>query len=420
MGSLLVKSTRGRTSIVGTRFWTYIIGRSISLLGDGFGVIAMGWLVYEVTGSKLAMGSLYLMNLVPEVVVRLVGAPLIDRLNRIRLMAVLDLVMLSAYSLPLGLALAGHLELWHIYALKLVAGAAAALYRPAAQAVVPALVEDKHLLRANALMSSLLESMRVVGPLLAGILIGVFGTKTALAIDAASFGLSGLTLLLIPAAYGRVQRRAGAPSNYIAEMTEGFRFFAKVPALLVLTLMLGGTYVSAWAIFSMHAPFVREQLGAGAQVVGAMQACWPLGFAVGSAAVGYWGEVKNRRTLMLLSLIGVGAAFVGLAFVQPGQVWLALACKVLEGGAFAMFTSTSTVIFQRLVPDEIRGRVMSARMLLAWGGGPLGAFLGAALGERFGLAPMFLAAGVLPIALGLLGFMFSGLRQVDGDLQIAA
>lgn len=401
---------------MGTRFWTYIVGRSISLLGDGFGLIAMGWVVYEITGSKLAMGSLYLMSLVPEVVVRLLGAPLIDRLNRIRLMVVLDLVMFAAYALPLALAVTGHLQLWHLFALKLISGAAAALYRPASQVLVRNLVSDEHLLRANAIMGSLLESMRVVGPLVAGLIIGAFGSHAALAIDAASFGLSALTFMAVPAAIGQVERRTGGPGTYWGEMTEGFRFFGKVPALLTLTVMLGLCYVSAWAIFAMHAPYVAEQLGAGAQIVGAMQACWPLGFALGAGALGYIGEVKQRRTIMLWSLVGTGVAFVGLSLAGPGQVWLALACKVLEGASFAVFTSTSTVIFLRLVPQEIQGRVMSARLLLAWGGGPLGAFLGAYLGERWGLAPMFLAAGILPIVLGLGGFLFPGLRRVDGDL----
>ena len=81
---------------MGYRYWLFLAGRAVSTLGDGFGTIAMGWLVYELTGSKLAMGSLYLVGMVPEITLRFVGAPIIDRVNRTRLMAILDLVQFLA------------------------------------------------------------------------------------------------------------------------------------------------------------------------------------------------------------------------------------------------------------------------------------------------------------------------------------
>lgn len=405
---------------MGWYYWVFLIGRAVSTLGDGFGTIAMGWLVYELTGSKLAMGSLYLCGMIPEITLRFLGAPIIDRVNRTRLMAALDLVQFSAYLAPLLLALTGRLALWHLYALYMVAGAAHALYRPAVLAVVPGLVPRERLVRATALMDGILQAALVSGPVIAGFVVIYVSSATALAFNAGTFAISALALALITGGMAQV-RPAGAPrTSYLEQVLEGFRFFKQIPSLFLLTVMLGLTYMSAWVIFSMHAPYVKEHLQAGPEVVGFMQACWPLGFLLGTLLVGYLGEVKRRRTLMLWALVGSGLALGGLGLVPAGVVPLALACKVLEGFSFSLFSTSSTVLFQRLVPNELLGRVMSVRLLLAWGGNPLGAFMGAFLGERFGLSTTFMLAGLVPILVGLSGFALRSLHAVDGELKALA
>lgn len=402
------------------RYWLFLAGRAVSTLGDGFGTIAMGWLVYDLTGSKLAMGSLYLVGMVPEITLRLFGAPLIDRVNRTRLMASLDTLQFITYLTPLLLSLTGHLQLWHLYALYVVAGIAHSLYRPAVLTVVPSLVKPERLTRAVSVLDGTLQAALVTGPVIAGFVVVYVSGATALALDALTFAVSALALVLItgPVQPGS-QAAAASKQPYWEQLTEGFRFFRQMPALFLLTVMLGISYMSAWAIFSMHAPYVKERLMAGPEVVGAMQASWPLGFLIGTALLAVVGEVKRRRTLMLLSMVGAGVALGGLGLVPAGMVPVALGLKVMEGFSFSLFSNTSTVLFQRLVPDRLLGRVMSVRLLLAWGGNPLGAFLGGYLGERIGLGPTFVLAGGLSVLVGLLGFGIPSLKAVDGEMQLA-
>lgn len=399
-------------------FWTFLVGRAVSTLGDGFGTIAMGWLVFDLTGSKLAMGSLYLVGMVPEILLRFLGAPIIDRVNRTRLMALLDTVQFLAYVTPLLLSVTGHLALWHLYALYVVAGAAHALYRPAVLAVVPSLVSRERLARATALMDGVLQAALVSGPVIAGFAVVYVSGVTALALNAATFAVSALALGAITAGMAQAKPGRSGNASYLTQVIEGFGFFKRFPALFLLTVMLGLTYMSAWVIFSMHAPYVKEHLQAGAEVVGFMQACWPLGFLIGTLLIGHLGEIRRRRTLMLWALVGSGIALGGLGLVPVGMVPLALACKVLEGLSFALFSTSSTVLFQRLVPNELLGRVMSFRLLLAWGGNPLGAFLGGYLGERIGLPTTFLLAGAVPIVVGLAGFMIRSLHEVDAEPSV--
>lgn len=404
---------------MGWYYWVFLVGRAVSTLGDGFGTIAMGWLVYDLTGSKLAMGSLYLVGMIPEITLRLLGAPIIDRVNRTRLMAYLDSLQFVAYLTPLLLSATGHLALWHLYALYMVAGAAHSLYRPAVLAVVPSLVPKERLVRATALMDGVLQAALVSGPVIAGFMVVYVSSATALALNAASFAVSALALGVITGGMTQARPAAAPSTSYWSQVTEGFRFFKRVPSLLILTVMLGLTYMSAWAIFAMHAPYVKEHLQAGPEVVGFMQACWPLGFLLGTLVIGFMGEVKRRRALMLWALVGSGVALGGLGLVPAGMVPLALACKVLEGLSFSLFSTSGTVLFQRLVPNQLLGRVMSVRLLLAWGGNPLGAFLGAYLGERIGLPTTFMLAGIVPILVGLLGFTARSLHAVDGELKAA-
>jgi MFS family permease len=397
----------------------FVVGRAISVLGDGFATIAMGWLVYDLTGSKLAMGSLYLAGMVPEIVLRLVGAPLIDRLNRTRLMAVLDTAQTVAYLTPLVLSLTGHLQLWHLYALYVASGIAHSLYRPSVMAVVPSLVKPEQLTKATATLDGLLNMALVTGPVVAGFVMVYLSGPWALAFDALSFGISALMLYGITAGLSAAgaSKRQVTGGSYFGQLIEGFAFFKQVPALFLLSLMLGISNVSAWAIFALHAPYVKEHLHAGPEIVGFMQACWPLGFLLGTLLISRVGEIKSRRTLMLGALAGAGIALGGLGFVPTGMVAPALALKVLEGFSFSLFSNSSTVLFQRMAPGRLLGRVMSVRMLLAWGGNPLGAFLGALLSERVGIPPTFVLAGALSLVVGLAGFAIPTLRDVDGELK---
>lgn len=398
------------------RFWLYLAGRTASSLGDGLGTISMVWLVYALTGSKLAMGSLFLTSLVPQVVFRLVAAPLVDRFNRFRLMAALDLTLCVAFLSPLLLSLTGHLAVWHLYVLEFIAGSALALYMPATMAALPSLVEPSKLVRANSLLGAFTQGARVTGPVLAGFLIRFFTPESAMALDGLTFLLSAASLLLLPVALG-APRRQQQRMGYWQELTDGFRFFRRVPAMLVLTLMYAISFMSAFAIYTMHVPYAQEHLRAGPEAAGFLQGFWPLGFLLGSLLVGYAGGGQNRRGWMLSGVTLTGVALVGLGLVGPGWLPVALAFKALEGFAFALFNNTFAAAFQTVVPPAMRGRASAVQLFFTWSGNPAGSFLGAFLSEQIGIAPTFVLMGSLPIMVGLLGFGLPLLRDVDGELR---
>jgi len=395
-------------------FWVLLVGQAISSLGDAFGAIAIGWLVYELTGSKLAMGALFVASLIPEVLMLMFGGPLIDRLNRLRLMAWTDLIRMVVYATPPLLAMTGHLSLWHLYGLSIIGGAAGGLFAPSLMALLPSVVPEKQLMRANAIFNGAWQLMMLIGPGVAGVVVAIAGSQTALAVDAASFAVSGLTLFLVPAALGAAKRVAGV--GYLSQLAAGFRFFGRAPALLLLMLLTSVYNMCVTAVLSLFIPFVRDQLGAGPEVVGGLQSAVSVGFLAATAGLTFLGDFRYRRPVLLTAMVVGGACVAGLGLMGQGQAAGALGFCVIAGLMQAAFITTSTSLFQRMVAPALRGRVMSVRMLLVRGASPVGAFFGAVAAEYVGMPAMFLVAGLVPAALALAAFLIPVLRQLDGDL----
>lgn len=396
-------------------FWVLLVGQAVSSLGDAFGAIAIGWLVYGLTGSKVAMGALFAASLIPEVLMLLFGGPLTDRVNRTRLMAWTDVVRTLAYAAPPLLAVTGHLSLWHLYALSIIGGAAGGLFSPSLMALLPSVVEEKQLMRANAIYNGAWQLMSLIGPGLAGVVVAFAGSHTALAIDAASFAVSGFTLFMIPAALGAA-RPGAARAGYLKQLAAGFRFFGRTPALLLLMLLTSIYNMCVTAVLSLFVPFVHDQLGAGPGVVGGLQSAVSVGFLACTMSLTALGDFRYRRPVLLSALVVGGACVAGLGLVGQGQAAVAIGLCVVIGLMQAAFITTSSTVFQRMVAPAIRGRVMAVRMLLVRGATPIGAFFGAVAAQVGGMPAMFLVAGLVPAVLALAAFLVPILRQLDGEL----
>jgi len=403
---------------MGRSFWLLWSAQAVSALGDAFGAMAMGWAVYELTGSKVAMGSLFLVNFLPQMVIWIFGGPLVDRFERRRLMIWLDLARAAAYALPPLLAVTGHLALWHLFALTFVEGVAGALFWPASLALLPSLVASEKLVRANSLTIGAFTSVNLIGPAIAGLLVAAYGSQPAMLIDAASFALSALTLFWLPSMVRRAAAAGEGPdAPYLMQLAEGYKFFGRAPALLIMMLLLAASNMGTTVMWTMLIPWVREVIGAGAGVVGMWEAAVALGMLAATVIIGRMGDIKRRRVTMLLGLAGGGLFEAAMGFVGRGQVALAVGLAALWGFASPFWDTQSQAIYQRVVPDRLRGRVMSVRLLVGQGMRPVGALLGSFMADRAGLPLTFLVFGIVPGLLALAGCFLPLLGWVDGDLR---
>lgn len=400
---------------------------ALGSFGDAFGLLAMEWLIYDLTGSKLAMGTLALCAGIPELVLRLLGGPLVDRVPKGRLMAVLAAIRLAAVSLPLLAGAAGRLELWHLFAAAAVTGACSALFMPAALASIPALTGKKGGVRAFAILDGVRSGAALIGPAAAGGMTALWGALAALGVDAACYAAGALMLLSLPASMMSAPagieplsvKPADKPpfrillSRYIGEIREGFGFYRHYPAMLLVMLLVSVSNMGSGAVWTMMVPYGREILRQDAAAIGLLATVSSLGTAAGIALIAWIGEVRRYKRWMLGSLSLIGMLYMALGLTSA--YGLALALLFLIGLSSPFFSSLSSALYGRLVPDGLQGRVNTIRYLIGGSLQPAGGFLGGAVGQAWGLPALFLVAGGLPLLCSLSALPSRLLNRLDPD-----
>lgn len=389
---------------------------SLSSLGDTFGLLAMEWLVYDLTGSKLAMGALALSSGIPELVLRLLGSPLSDRLPRGRFMAVLASLRLLALLLPLTMGLAGALQLWHLFFAAGLSGTCAALFMPTAMAVVPDVAEYRKLTRAFAVIDSSKNAAALLGPALAGALTAAFGALPALAINAVCYIAAIVTLLWLPKLYSPTNRENGfSLSRYVRDIAESFSFYRQYPAMLTIMCTVAVSNMCYFAVWTMMVPYVRDVLNLNAAAMGTLTTVFALGTLAGLAVISLLGEIQKRQQVMTSSLMLVGLCYV---FISLGPSYpFVLGALFISGAAGPFFGSLSSSLHGRLVPAHLQGRVNSVRFLIGGSLQPVGTLGGALVAQKYGLNTLFFTAGLLAFLCSGSALLLPVLKGINGKLD---
>ena len=387
------------------RLW---LGLSMSYLGDQFTIIALLWFVLQLTGSGRAVGLVILCFDLPGVVTGAILGRLLDRYQP-RLVIGFDNLTRAALiaAIPTLYAL-GSLRLWHVFVLALLAGALSPATAAGVRMVVPHLVDDAALDRANALTATSAQFSYLAGPVAAGFAVARLGGPWALFIDAVSFLLMGLLALTLPTI-----TREPPVARAVANPWLGFGALFRlryVPALTLLSLVFFFSYGPLEAALPVYS---GQTLHANAAGYGLL---WT-GFGVGSfAGVLTLTKLSRRwRPSVALPMIAVlwGALLCPLFFIRrlaPAMLFLAVA-----GASWAPYAPMETTLLQRLIPAEIRGQVFGAWHSLVVAAAPLGAAFGGVLLEYLS-APLVIAiSGLACILAGLAGFLSPSLRQLQRE-----
>lgn len=389
------------------RLW---LGLSVSNLGDQFTTIALLWFVLQLTGSGAAVGLVILCFQLPGVVTGAVLGRLLDRLQP-RLVMGMDNLARAALIAAMPALYALHvLRLWHILTLALLTGALSPATAAGVSMLLPHLVHDTALDRANALTAASLQFSYLAGPVAAGFAVAALGGPWALLVDAASFLFMGLLVLTLPTiahAPQATQPQGGKGTHRWLGFGTLFRL-RYVPALTLLALVFFFSYGPLEAALPVYS---RQTLHANAGGYGLL---WT-GFGIGAflGVVTLTRLSARWRPSVALPLIAVlwGALLCPLFFTAqlvPAMLFLGLA-----GAAWAPYTPMETSLLQRLVPAEVRGQVFGARLALVVAAAPLGAALGGVLLQYFS-APLVIAiSGVACILAGLGGLASPSLRRLQ-------
>lgn len=366
------------------------LAQAASGLGHTFAAFILSWLVYELTGSKVAMGSIWLCYMLPNLAVQLLAGPFLDRWQRRKVMIFAEWQRALIYLLPAVLFTQGRLEVWHLYLVAALSGIAEPLFRSASMAYIPDILPPHQLMRGNSVLEGTAQVFMLSGPALGGLMVANLGVLAVLLGLIAVLGLAGLLLCLIPAS---PKRTASRSEKWLSQFREGLKFFRFYPVLFWVGMMLLAVNFCSGAAHPMYLPLVVEELGGNAFQYGLFSSFFSVGMLLGSVWAGAVGEPKNRRLVMLGSLFLSGLLQASLGWTQ--SYTLALAAVAGLGFTAMLFTINNTTFYQKRVPERLRGRVFAVRILMSQMGMPLGSFLGGVMGEALGLKILFTFLGGL-------------------------
>ena len=358
--------------------------------------VTLGWLAYELTGSPVQVSIVLGLRALP-----MLGAPIAgviaDKFDR-RVVLLLDQGYLAFLATGFVVILQFDLlELWHLHAFSFLTGAGWALNNPLRQTLVGNSVPRERLMNAIALNSMAFNSMRMIGPGIAGGMIALLGPEVNFLLQALMYGAVVLLVLPFRAEYaeGREGRKQQSP---FADLKEGLAYVLREPVpryAIVLSLI---PTLTLMAFIQTQMPvFVAEDLGdSEGALLGFMYVGMGVGGFIGAVLVARFHAIEHKGRL---SLVGVaGAALAVLALSQVGIWWQAWGILVVQQLFFIMVMTTNNTILQSVTPDYMRGRVMGIYMLDV-GMQPLGGVVAGILAEGYGVSVAWVLGGSVGLTL---------------------
>jgi MFS family permease len=390
-------------------FWT---GWTVSLIGDGFFLVAIAWQAFDLWNTPTALALVGVAETIPLVAFVLVGGVFSDRFERRRVLIASSALRGACVAMLGVLAIGGWIELWHLFAISAFYGAGQAFQGPAAGAIVPDLVPRHLLVQANSLSQFVRQlAFAFVGPAVGGLVVHQLGVGPAFLVDAASYGVAIVMLALLrprPAAINADRE----PSSMRRDIAEGLRF---VRAHVWLWGTLGWALV---AVFLVYGPFqvllpylVRNELGGSAGDLGLVFAAGGLGALLVSLGIGQIGLPKRHITFMYA--LWMIACLQIAAYAMAGVPWHAMAISFAGEACWAAGLLVWITLMQRVVPAELLGRVKSVDWLLSIGLVPLSFAITGPLAGWLGVENVLLGAGIGASLLTALFFFLPGMRDTE-------
>ena len=370
-----------------------------SLLGDYALMVALPFFIYDLTGSALATGGMFMAQTLPRIALGSVAGVFVDRWDRKRVLVIADLLRGALVLLLLLVRSADLLPI--IYLVAILQSSLGQFFIPAKNALLPRLVGNDDLVPANALNSLSDNLTRLIGPALGGALYGLVGLSTVVLIDAASFIVSGLllTLIAVPADAapdGESAARRGAAAVW-GEWIAGLRIVRQDRLLTGVFLMLGIAMINEGVLVSLLVPFVKDVLGGSAAHLGWLMSAQAIGGVIGGMLIGRIGTIMPP--LRLIALCGLLDGLLLIGIVNGGSVPLALVLIAVAGvPVVGFFVSMQTLVQQR-TEDRYRGRVFGAFGTVAAAMTLVGILFAGLVGDRLGIvATMSLGSGLYIVA----------------------
>ena len=383
------------------------IGAFASTIGTWMQKVAQSWLVLDLTHSSFYLGLDDFLGQLPILLFTIVGGVIADRHDRRRLLITSQYVQMATAFTLAALVFAGQVLVYHVLLLSSITGFAQAFGGPAYQSLIPSLVQKAHLPNAIALNSIQFNLSRILGSLSAGAALAAFGT-------AMCFGLNGLSFLLVIFALLSMSITHIPPPErkpMLQEMRGGFSYMKREPSLIALTVLAALTTFLGLPLTTLLPVIARDLFQGDAGLYSRMMAFAGAGSVTGALLIAWLGRHKHMGLTLLLVQVAFGVFVV--AFSQSRVLWLSEVLLFFAAAAVMIVTASTSSLVQLIVPDHLRGRVVSIYMVAFRGGMPLGSLASGTAASIWG-APIVLAVNGALVSLVALYFLAKshGVREL--------
>jgi hypothetical protein len=372
-------------------------------------LVAMGWLVLELTDSPAALGLTGAFAALPLIALALVGGLVADRVDRYRMILTAQLVSMVPDVVLAVLVGTGLVQVGHIYLYALANSTVRGFATPARQAFVPSLVPREALLSAIALNSILWQGAAVVGPALAGLVLSQWGTPWNFYLNVASDALNIALLLAL-----RVPAVAPRPSGRSPweGLVAGVRYLREQPSVRALLLAAAGLSFFGYSYMHIMPVFARDVLAVGPTGLGLLMTMPAAGTICAALSLALAGTITGKGRLYVV-LAGVFALALE-AFAASRVFGLSLVILLLVGAAGTATQTLGSTLLQHTVADRMRGRMVSFWIIATQGAGPLGAVPAGLMAQAWGApAAVALNAAVVLVLVLALALARPGLRDLS-------
>ncbi|HOO73251.1 MAG TPA: MFS transporter [Spirochaetota bacterium] len=372
----------------------YFIGQGISFIGTWIQTIATGWLIYRITGSEFMLGIVAFSGQVPAFLASPLAGVLADRLDRHRILVVMQFIAMAQASVLAFLTVTETVQVWHIALLSVCLGLVNAFDMPTRHAFVTEIIDYKaDLVNAIALNSVLFNASRLLGPAVAGILVAAAGEGACFLINAASYGVALISLLLMSP---RPLRAEEERKNILLDMKDGASYALRSEPIRFLLGMTALMSLVAMSFPVLMPVFAAKVLQGDSHTYGFLVAASGLGALFGTFFLTTRRDVLGLEKVICVALLIFGSALTLFSFSRT--IWLSLLILVFIGFGMVLSMASCNTVLQTIVDDDKRGRVMSFYIMAFAGAAPLGSLIA-------GTASSLIGA---PLTVGISGLLSLG------------
>jgi len=392
-------------------FRLFFGGQSISLIGTWMTRVATSWLVYRLTKSSLLLGTVSFAGQIPTFLLAPLAGVLVDRIDRRKVLVwTQTLAMLQSFALA-WLTLAHRINIAEVLALSAMQGIINAFDMPGRQSFMVKMVESRDdLSNAIAINSSMVNTARLIGPSLAGILIAATNEGWCFLVDGVSYIAVIASLLMMRLRPSGDERKT---TSMIAELREGWTYVSGSSPIRTILLLFALLSLMGWPFMVLMPIFAAQVLHGGPHTLGFLMGAVGVGSLVSALAM-----VMRRSVRGLTRMIPVAACVFGVGLICFGfssNLWLSLPLMLLTGFGMMQGLTSSNTIIQTLVDEQMRGRVMSYYTMAFVGMAPFGSLLAGALAHAIGAPHTVIVSGIACI-FGAFWF-WSRLPQLRRDMR---